>query len=400
MSYSMTLLFLGAGISLWIWVSQVSFHVTWQHMSPLLYGCAILGIFWATAKWLVSVLGRKWDIIKKHGADITACSVVLACIAAYVLVGVAVFRQPELPLQIVGFFVLIVVVLIAFIREIFSQDMKKEVTIVQKPSTLSRWIDLYSSADPVPSGRTLTKESKDATESVEISNMGSVFADHTAYWDNLDEFVLRVVKECAETANSPWKTDLPTGISNVKERAVWRVRCLRLARSTVFITWLSVAGIVAFRHGAVNMPFELLHGWVPGWLEAMAKRTPPVAFLEVLIVLAFFGTSALIRLPWRYWVHKEQTTLLEGKPPGASWFVPLAAMGIVVWSAVVFAYTTARVASHGLASVSAFRTEPDFLALVAANILFFAVASTLLLRRLLPTNHERKNSRLRLHYPQ
>src|SRR5215831_10750160 len=75
-------------------------------------------------------------------------------------------------------------------------------------------------------------------ESKRIWNLGSLFRDHTAYWDNRDGFVLRVARVCAETAESPWTHELPDESDFVDKRAAWRVGFLRTARWISGLTWL------------------------------------------------------------------------------------------------------------------------------------------------------------------
>ena len=123
------------------------------------------------------------------------------------------------------------------LRFIFSSEGEKIIQApVSRPLGLRRWVDLYASADPVPNGRTRTIEGEH--ESKPIWNLGSMFADHTTYWDNRDGFVLRVARACAETAESPWTHELPDESDFVDKRAAWRVGFLRLARWSSGLTWL------------------------------------------------------------------------------------------------------------------------------------------------------------------
>lgn len=56
-----------------------------------------------------------------------------------------------------------------------------------------RWLDIFSTADPVPNGPIFIEKSNfvapGALESVEVNNFGSVWADHTSYMRNRDEFL-------------------------------------------------------------------------------------------------------------------------------------------------------------------------------------------------------------------
>jgi len=83
--------------------------------------------------------------------------------------------------------------LVTGIFAILSKKTKADVTLVNLPPEVKQWYDFYASADPVPNGPTGILDSEAATErfkSIRISNLGSFFGDHTAYWDNLDGTVI------------------------------------------------------------------------------------------------------------------------------------------------------------------------------------------------------------------
>lgn len=63
-----------------------------------------------------------------------------------------------------------------------------------------KWINFYSSKDPVSNG-CLKLESSSRFKEVSVSNLNSFFKDHTAYWDNKDEFVSRITNELDKLCN-------------------------------------------------------------------------------------------------------------------------------------------------------------------------------------------------------
>jgi hypothetical protein len=192
---------------------------------------------------------------------------------------------------------------------ILSSEGKKIVQApVWRPLGLHRWVDLYASADPVPNGPTRTIEGEH--DSKLVWNLGSLFADHTAYWDNRDGFVLRVARVCAETAKSSWTDKFPRESNFVDDRARWRVGFLWLARWSTGLTWLALGAFLLIRHQAsVPVPSNLLPSWLPA---------PPVqlALFVALIALAIWATSRALRWIWSWWVRAEQETVLAHKQPG------------------------------------------------------------------------------------
>src|SRR5262249_44809878 len=89
----------------------------------------------------------------------------------------------DLPTGAITWLLLTLIFLLGSISFILSPEGKKIVQApVSRPLGLRRWVDLYASADPVPNGRTRTIEG--GHESKRIWNLGSLFRDHTAYWDN------------------------------------------------------------------------------------------------------------------------------------------------------------------------------------------------------------------------
>ena len=93
-----------------------------------------------------------------------------------------------------------------------------------------------------------------------------MLSDHTTYWDNLDGFVLRIVRVCAETAKSPWQRKLPdtTQMSFGDRLAKWRVGFLRWAVRINTLFWLLAFSLLWWRHEArVPLPIDL-PGLAPG----------------------------------------------------------------------------------------------------------------------------------------
>jgi len=221
------------------------------------------------------------------------------------------------------------------LKMILSSDMKEVVTKgVRKPLGLTRWMDLYASADPVPNGETrAVKDTTDDTtlEFKEISNLGSLLSDHTAYWNNLDGFVLRVARVCAETAKSEWRVLLPRETVDVDKRAAWRAGFLKVGRWINGLAWLVAFWLLWERYEQrLPMPFDL-----PAWLPAALPTALRSALLAAVVVLAAWATYRMLRWPWSLWVRAEQEKALAAIPPAGKPWMPLIGMEMIICMVLV-----------------------------------------------------------------
>ena len=220
---------------------------------------------------------------------------------------------------------------------ILSKSWERVLTTVRYPPGLSRWIDLFASADPVPVGPTLTQDEA-RIESREIWNEGSVITDHVLYWRNLDEFVLRVVRACAETAQSTWAPKLPPESAALDQRARWRVSWLQIAR-TALITIGVALGIVLFQRQRFTFASEIAT-YIPQWIAKLFEPdTLERVTLIALIAAGVWLAHALTRVVWLRWVAKEQVAILEQQSPDGFEVWPLTGMGTISWAALLGAIT-------------------------------------------------------------
>jgi hypothetical protein len=239
------------------------------------------------------------------------------------------------PVALLWVFPLTAVLLFAALaNSILSPGIEKVLAApVRRPPGLARWDDLYASADPVPNGPMRPTGVSDT--SVKIWNLGSLFADHTAYWNNRDGFVLRVARVCAETAQSPWVRELPGESESVDKRAAWRVGFLQIAQWSARLGWLVLLVVLWVWHqSSIPVP-SMVPDWVP--------RGAPVQFalLVTFIALAMWATSVVIRWPWNWWVRREQEAVLAHDFPQGNEEVPLTYMGMIVeivFFLVIFAW--------------------------------------------------------------
>ena len=217
---------------------------------------------------------------------------------------------------------------------ILSKSWERILTTVRCPPGLGRWIDIYASLDPVPSGPTLTTDHKRIEEN-EIWNEGSLFKDHVRYWNNLDEFVLRVVRACGKAAASAWLAKLPTESAAIDQRARWRVSWLHMVR--IAFSAIAVGLGVALYHSKVPL-IGTLADYVPGFIAGrLARPDLERATLLFLIVLGVVLAYILARTVWRWWVGKEQYAVVHHQSPHGIETMPLIAMGAVVWATLLSA---------------------------------------------------------------
>ena len=203
-----------AGLSLWLYWNERVADILWGGVLVLLFFITQqLVLLWRRvgsspleARWWKKEPGNNREDKDDPWKDKYYRYIFIALMMIWVFL--TNFLYKDLPWGSLGWLCFAATFLLGSIRFILSSEGKKIVQApVSRPLGLHRWIDLYASADPVPNGPTRTIEGKH--DSKLIWNLGSLFADHTAYWNNRDGFVLRVARVCAETAKSPWTHGLP-----------------------------------------------------------------------------------------------------------------------------------------------------------------------------------------------
>ena len=309
-------LFATAGLFAWLLVDIQAQRISIQDIlySFLLWSVTLLviGVVMAGGKRLITRI----PVVQNLDDDYKIWSLV---ILIFVVLGGSIWyaHSADLPLGTVSFLGVALMILVVSIMSILSTEMETVVKApVRKPPGLARWIDVYASADPVPNGPTRTRESKDELlQSVPIWNQGSSMADHTAYWDNLDGFVLRAARAFAETAKSAWVSALPPENDNVDDRAEWRVSLLRLILWMTRFAWVYLFMSLWWQYGArIPLPFQL-----PDWLSPVPVTTTRFAVLAALIGLFTWATSGTLRSIWKLWVRSEQNAVLNHDHPTSNW---------------------------------------------------------------------------------
>jgi len=269
------------------------------------YTIMILALLGLLAWWCYSMFSSNW---LKFLATLFLALLVTGLVGA-LYVG-AIVVSPVAPTLFAWSLVLMGLTFAMFL----SEEMERVAqNVVRRPPGLARWVDLWASHDPVPNGATRVSPEGDALVEHPIWNRGSVVGDHTAYWGNADGFVLRVVRECARVARSPWLGTLPPDTKSIDDRAEWRVGFLRISRLLLALWWALTTALLLPRLGEADLwlpPVPLpdmllrLFGWsdgVPDWLR--------LALLNAMVALVLLGASQSI---WSRWTNSEQERYLEG----------------------------------------------------------------------------------------
>jgi hypothetical protein len=142
-------------------------------------------------------------------------------------------------------------------------------------TAVGRWLDFYSSADPVPNGPTRTREDgqPDAPWAVHpdsqcVYNLRSIHADHSYYFDNADQFVSALVSELAEETKLTQARVGGDDLERARARRRWRTACLSVARNLLLVTGLLSVLAVTLRLGGGP-------GWAGLGADAGVADGPP-----------------------------------------------------------------------------------------------------------------------------
>lgn len=331
------------GLAAWLWWQVSAGRISGKDLllAGGLYLLVLAGgglIIWLGFS-LTTVLRRRWQFVQKHGNDIAvwgSTAVFFTGLGALIIYA----DRTDLPLLPVIFLALAASIWLSAGMNLLSKDVQTLLTTVHTPRGLARWVDLYASADPVPNGATRTATGA-GPESFGIANEGSFFADHSAYWDNLDGFVLRVIRVCADTAASPWRTELAPELPVLDQRAEWRVTWLRMARYNIALIWLFI-GTIGFALPPGDVLPESLTTLLPDWIPSPATTPMRLLMLIALVVVGTWASYHVVRLVWRRWVREEQYAVLDHRSPGVGTSMYLGVMGAVVWILLVLGIQAAR----------------------------------------------------------
>jgi hypothetical protein len=197
-------------------------------------------------------------------------------------------------------------------------------------SGVQEWVDYYATADPVPNGPTRTwpvAEQRPGPPPVHplperVHNLRSVYADHSAYFDNLDEFVGKLALDLARVA----KLDLGLAAVKVRHAAArrrWRTSCRSNLRNLLLLTGLGAAAMLTIRHGwaalgaAAPAAVRSAASTAVDWLAkrpalGVLDRIPRGALVGVLVVaIAAALVAFMFGWAWSVWELRDTARLLS-----------------------------------------------------------------------------------------
>jgi len=216
-----------------------------------------------------------------------------------------------------------------------------------------RWHDFRATHDPAPGGglsagpRVTTPELVGGT-STRVFNRMSLSADHDAYWDNDEEFVLPVARLIDLSPSGPARPSrfFPEGRATSRvARRRHRVRVRQFARSLVLLAALAAAvvaivdplatggrtGIARAGDGAWNAFAELIDAVRPTLAAAGVDLSPgPLDRVAstllggVLVLAAYVAVGGTLARLWAAWDARERRIALQPLPAWRS-LLPLAA---------------------------------------------------------------------------
>lgn len=193
------------------------------------------------------------------------------------------------------------------------------------------WMDVFATEDPVPNGPLMDEYVPRRLWSWSVTNLGSAFSDHTAYWKSRDDFVPLVTRRLLEVIGldaAQREPELDNRLATARHRREWRVACRRAA-------WWVGCGVV-FLAG-----WRLLAAppaWSQEWLAALARwlsRVPGLGSASGEVLMGGFrswpgatlGLGALLLLEagllalWSWWDHDE-TGLYADRRQYPLWSLP------------------------------------------------------------------------------
>ena len=309
-----------------IWLSPATIPEYMNALVILLRALVVAVIVYSFPVWLFRLMTVSRPQFAKHLKKAEVGFLLLAVTVASVMLWSV---RNDLHTELVSSLVWLTIMFTASLFALLSLDIKKLVTEpVQPPPGLSEWTELYASADPVPSGPTLSSDPT-MPKNHAVWNRGSVFSDHTTYWDNLDGFVLRVVRICATTAKSLWADALPQQQHAIDARTKWRVRALQWGRWSAVVVWIAV-GASLFWGGRYGL-IPSLPG-IPRWVPQSAIKP---GLLALLVILAAWIFVSLVSGIWTWWVRAEQEASLAQQPISGNGAVPLFLIASTVWAPLI-----------------------------------------------------------------
>ena len=275
------------------------------------------------------------------------------------------------------------------------EQVNQEPRLALPDRTVRRWVDFYSTADPVPNGPLKTWKGTQQPKPPPavhptaycVYNLRSLQADHFYYPDNTDEFVSLLASELADASglsSQPLVGD--ERLRRARARRRWRTSCRSNARNLLLAAGLLGAVGISVRPGGgrgwaglgadvgvgTETPYNAfgqLAQWVQAWLAklpvvgGLADRVDLQSFAGILLAAVVVAASAMLlgRL-WSVWDSNDVDRF----------FLPARALGTwrTHWPSWAFLGLTWSLVVGIMATVAAYTGRPWLLlAPLAASLL-------------------------------
>jgi hypothetical protein len=308
-----------AGVGFWFWrllaTGQMTVTELWVIPAVWLGGSAIVGTVIELMKRLIDHHGKRHPWLKR-----SATGIVMAIFLTFVIGGIVAAERTDAPVMPFVLAGVLAIMLILTLRLTLSRRLQDEIkSTIDRPSNVDHWSDFWATADPVPNGATRTKV-PDCPIGTRIWNEASVLRDHTTYWQNLDGFVLPVVRILARAAQSRWCDALPPEHVNINERSRWRVGWLRATRWPVAVAIalavLQRAEELERARGSAGDAMSTLG--IGEWLGRIPHAWMEIGVLGGAALLSAWIAYSIVVIVWRAWVGAEQAALLEHNAPNGT----------------------------------------------------------------------------------
>jgi hypothetical protein len=279
------------------------------------------------------------------------------------------------------------------------EQVNQEPRLALPEAAVRRWVDFYSTADPVPNGPLKTWEGQDQPKPPPavhptaycVYNLRSLQADHSFYPDNTDEFVSLLASELADASGLSSQPLIGDGrLRHARARRRWRTSCRSNARNLLLAAGLLGAVGISVRSGGgrgwaglgadvgvgTEAPYNAL-GQLARWMQAWLAKLPVVGGLAgrvelqsfagiLLAVVVVVASAMLLGRLWSVWDSREVDRF----------FLPARALGIwrTHWPAWAFLGLTGSLVVGIMATVAAYSGRPWLLLVLLAASLLLTMA--------------------------
>jgi hypothetical protein len=238
----------------------------------ILAGALLPGIVWTTNR-----RGRLRPLLDHRWGAATAGLGALALLVA----GVNSSGSAEVRLSAGGLLMAAGIAAYGWAYHAVERQVMQHPRLALPASAVGRWVDYYATADPVPNGplRTWTGPVRPTDDRTQVHplprvvyNLRSVQADHSFYFDNLDEFVSKLALNLTAAAGLDLGQLGGQTLTGARARRRWRTACRSNVRNLLLLAGLLGAGAISLRLGGGR-------GWAGLGADLGVQPAPPYGSL-------------------------------------------------------------------------------------------------------------------------